>query len=415
MSQSVMTANSVKASWFRDKILMGKTFGEYSRSLITPWNLVAAAILAVGVPVLLYRFWKGLGATTNLSDINPWGLWLGFDMFFGVAVATGGFCMVVGVYIFGRKDFKPMVRPAVLTGFLGYFFAILGLAIDLGRYWALPLPFIYLGTASVLFLVAEHLALYLMIQFVEFLPAVVEWLNWRRIRAWLDKIHIGAVILGSVLVMGHQSALGAMFLLMPSRLHPLWYTSYIPYLFFASCLAGGIAMLVVESMISHNVFGWQVKDHEPAHMDRLTVGLGKAAAFCLFAYFALMTLSLLRGLSAGDISFQMLLGTGYGWWKLFEIGFGILLPMFLYAYAVRNDNAKLVRTASAITVLGVLVNRFNVVLVGLNYNAPERYFPHWMEIVGSLTLVTIGILIFKWVMNRMPVLYRLPDFPDEEH
>jgi Ni/Fe-hydrogenase subunit HybB-like protein len=415
MSAQSITANGAKASWFRERILLGKTVGQYVRDMITPWNIVAALILAAGVPVLLYRFLKGLGATTNLSDINPWGMWLAFDMFFGVAVATGGFCMVVGVYIFGRKDYKPMVRPAILTGFLGYAFAILGLVIDLGRWWALPLPFYYFGTASVLFLVAEHLALYLMIQFVEFLPAAVEWLNWRKVRGWLDKIHIGAVILGSVLVMGHQSALGAMFLLMPSRLHPLWYTSYIPYLFFASCLAGGIAMLVVESMISHNVFGHQISSSDHHHTDGLVIGLGKAAAFCLFAYFALMVLSLLRGFAHGDITMKMLFGTGYGWWKLFELGFCILLPMFMYAYAVRWDSAKLARAASIITVLGILVNRFNVVIVGLNWDAPVRYFPHWMEIMGSVTLVTIGVLIFKWIVNRMPVLYRLPDFPDEDH
>jgi Ni/Fe-hydrogenase subunit HybB-like protein len=409
------TLANEKASWYQDKILLGKTHGEYAKSLFTPFNVIAAMILAVGLPVMAYRFLKGLGAATNLSDINPWGLWLGFDMFFGVAVATGGFVMVVGVYLFGRKDYRPMVRPAILTGFLGYFFAVSGLAIDLGRYWALPLPFYYFGTASVLFLVAEHLCLYLMIQFVEFLPAVVEWLNLKTIRAWLDKIHIGAVILGSVLVMGHQSALGAMFLLMPSRLHPLWYTNFIPYLFFVSCLFGGTAMLIIESMISHNVFGHQVKDHDPAHMNKLTIGLGKAAAFCLFAYFALMVLSLLRGYSHGDITVHMLLATGYGWWKLFEIGFGVLLPMFMYAYAVRWNNAGLARAASIITVLGVMINRFNVVMVGLNWDAPVRYFPSWMEIMGSLTLTTVGVLVFKWVVNRMPVLYRLPDFPDVDH
>jgi len=245
----------------------------------------------------------------------------------------------------------------------------------------------------------------------------VEWLNLKKIRAWLDKIHIGAVILGSVLVMGHQSALGAMFLLMPTRLHPLWYSTFIPYLFFVSCLYGGIAMLIIESMISHNVFGYQLKgqEHSEAHMNDLTIGLAKAAAFCLFAYFALMTLSLARGLAHGDFTMNTLMHTGYGWWKWFEIGFGVVLPMFLYAYAVRGNNAGLARAGSIVAVLGVMINRFNVVMVGLNWNAPVRYFPSWMEIMGSLTLATIGVCVFKWIVNRMPVLYRLPDFPDVDH
>jgi len=411
MTQRVLSKAPVaKGTWFKENILLGMTVGDYLKSLLTPANFVAAAILAVGIPVILLRGIKGLGATTNLSDINPWGLWLGFDMFFGVAVATGGFAMVTGVYIFGRKDYAPMVRPAILTGFLGYFFAIAGLAIDLGRYWALPLPFYYLGTASVLFLVAEHLALYLLIQFFEFLPAVVEWLNLRRIREWLGKIHIGLVILGSVLVMGHQSALGAMFLLMPSRLHPLWYTDMLPWLFFVSCLAGGIAMLVVESMLSHRVFGQHVKEDDHELMDRLTVGLGKAAAFLLFAYFAFLVLSMVR-----ENHWGILFTTGWGWWKLFEVGFGVLLPMAIFKQGVRNEQAKLVRIASGITVLGIMLNRFNIVIIGLNWNAPEVYVPHWMEVAGSATLVTLGVLVFRWVMNRMPVLYRLPDFPEEDH
>ncbi|MDP8224307.1 MAG: hypothetical protein P9L99_13165 [Candidatus Lernaella stagnicola] len=404
------TIDKGKSSWFKKNILLDMTVKDYVRSLITPWNLVAAAILAVGIPVFALRFIKGLGATTNLSDINPWGMWLGFDMFFGVAVATGGFAMVVGVYIFGRKDYQPMVRPAILTGFLGYFFAIAGLAMDLGRYWALPLPFYYLGTASVLFLVAEHLALYLLIQFFEFLPAVVEWLNLRWIHKFLSKIHIALVILGSVLVMGHQSALGAMFLLMPTRLHPLWYTDLLPWLFFVSCLVGGVAMLVLESMLSHRVFGQHVEKADHATQDRLTLGLGKAAAFLLFAYFAFLVLSMVRGYNWG-----MLFGTGWGWWKLFEVGFGVLLPLVIYTMAVRRESASLVRWASGIAVLGILLNRFNVVIICLNWDAPEVYVPHWMEIVVSLTLVTVGVLVFKWVMNRMPVLYRLPDFPEEDH
>ncbi len=407
MSQNITTTGG-KASWFKENILLNMTVKDYLRSMITPWNGVAAIILAVGLPVIALRFIKGIGATTNLTDLNPWGLWLGFDMFFGVAIATGGFAMVTGVYIFGRKDYLPMVRPAILTGFLGYFFAIAGLTFDLGRYWALPLPFYYLGTASVLFLVAEHLALYLLIQFLEFLPAAVEWLGLRKIRDFLGKIHIALVILGSVLVMGHQSALGAMFLLMPTRLHPLWYTDMLPWLFFTSCLAGGIAMLVLESMLSHHVFGQHVEKDDHAIQDRLTIGLGKAAAFLLFTYFAFLMLSMVRG-----YSWSMLFGTGWGWWKLFEVGFGVVLPLIMYAFAVRNENAKLVRIASAITVLGVLINRLNVSIVALNWDAPETYIPHWMEIAVSLTLVTMGILVFKWIMNRMPVLYRLPDFPDD--
>lgn len=396
-------------AWVRENILLGHNVRDYLRSLVTPWNLVGAAIVAVGLPVIIARFIWGLGATTNLSNTNPWGIWLGFDMFFGVAIATGGFAMVVGVYILGRTEYKPMVRPAILTGFLGYALAVFGLAIDLGRPWRLPYPlFVSMGTASVMFLVAEHLCLYITIQFLEFLPAAVEWLRLRAVRAWLHRIHIGAVILGSVLVMGHQSALGALFLLMPTRLHPLWYSPYLPYLFFASCVAGGIAMLVVESLVSHKVFGHKLSHNDHETIDKLTLGLGKAAMFALFAYLGLKLLSIAHGMSWNHIL------TGWGAWWAFEIVAGIALPSVLFLLGIWRESATLVRWGSVVTVLGLLLNRMNVAVIALNWNLPDRYVPSWMEIAVSATLVVFGVWIFRWIVNRMPILNRLPEFPDHD-
>lgn len=397
-----------KTSMFRQKILLGMSPKEYIRSLIKPINFIYAAILAVGLTVLALRVFKGLGATTNLDDEDPWGLWLAFDMFFGVAVATGGFCMVVAVYIFNRKDYKTMVRPALVTGLLGYAFAIFGLAVDLGRYWALPLPFYYLGTASVLFLVAEHLALYLTIQFFEFLPAVFEWLNWRKLWKYLGMVHIALIILGSVLVMGHQSALGAMFILVDQRLHPLWQTNLLPWLFFVSCIAGGLAMLVIESMLSHRIFGEQVAEHDHETQNRLIVGIGKALACVTFAYFALMILSMIR-----EGQWDAFFHTKWGYWKQFEIFFACLLPMIIFTAAVRRNSGNLVRAGAIITVLGVLLNRMNVVIIALNYTAETPYYPHWMEYTISVTIVVLILVFFRFIVNRMPILYSLPEFPDE--
>lgn len=406
-----MTVNPVDFDrrWVKENILLGHSVRDYLRSLVTPWNMVGAAIVAIGLPVMVMRFVYGLGAVTNLSDTNPWGLWLSFDMFFGVSIATGGFSMVVGVYILGRDEYKPMVRPAILTGLLGYVLAVVGLLVDLGRPWRLPYPLtVSLGTASVMFLVAEHLALYVTIQFIEFLPAAVEWLRLERIRAWLHRIHIGAIILGSVLVLGHQSALGALFLIMPTRLHPLWYTPYLPYLFFASCICGGIAMLVIESMLSHKVFGHQVRHDDHERMDRLTLGLGTAAMFTLFAYLALKLLALAHGMHFAELA------TGWGLWWLFEVGFGVLLPIGMFMVAARNQDASLVRWASVVTVAGLLLNRLNVSMIALNWNMEEVYIPSWQEVAVSATLVVFGVWIFRWVVNRMPVLYRLPEFPDHD-
>ena len=114
------------------------------------------------------RFTKGLAATTNLTHTNPWGLWIGFDVMSGVALAAGGFVTSTAVYIFGMKEYKPIVRPAILTGFLGYFLVVAGAA---GRPRAAMAPALPVhqaaGPTSPLFEVALCVALYLTVLFIE--------------------------------------------------------------------------------------------------------------------------------------------------------------------------------------------------------------------------------------------------------
>jgi Ni/Fe-hydrogenase subunit HybB-like protein len=91
------------------------------------------------------------------------------------------------------------------------------------------------------------------------------------------------------------------------------------------------------------------------------------------------------------------------------LGF-ILLPSLLFAFAARRQNARLARLAGLLTVLGVVLNRFNVSLIAFNWNVADRYVPSMGEVVTSLTIVTIGVLIFRWIVNRMPVVHEHPDW-----
>jgi Ni/Fe-hydrogenase subunit HybB-like protein len=113
-----------------------------SKSFLTPFNVVAGIIIILGLIVTVLRFTKGLGSVTNLSDYNPWGIWIGFDLLVGVALAAGGFVTSAAVYIFGMKKYHSAVRPAILTGFLGYALVVIALNYDVGRPWRLPYPFI---------------------------------------------------------------------------------------------------------------------------------------------------------------------------------------------------------------------------------------------------------------------------------
>jgi Ni/Fe-hydrogenase subunit HybB-like protein len=392
-------------SFVTDKLLLGMTLRQYLRSLATPGNALVALILAAGIPAIIYRFGWGIGYASNLNQENPWGLWIGLDMMSGVALAAGGFTVATAVYVLGLEQYHPIVRPAVLTGFLGYLFAVIGLCADLGRPWKLPVPMVYsYGTGSVMFEVGWCVCLYLIVLALEFSPAVFEWLGLRKAREWAIRLTLALTIFGLCLSTLHQSSLGALFLMMPHRVHPLWYSGFVPIFFFVSAIAAGVSMVIVESGISHRAFPSRVSG---AHvdLDQLTLGLAKAASVILFAYFFLK----LQGLVDGG-RFD-LLNTPYGYWFLFEILGFVLLPCVLYAFAVRARNASLARWVAGWTVLGVVVNRLNLSIVAFNWQAARHYVPSALEILISLTIITIGVMTFRWIVNRMPVLGDDPAFP----
>ncbi len=373
----------------------------------TPFNLVAGIIVIVGIILTVLRFTGGLAATTNLSDYNPWGIWIGFDLLVGVALAAGGYVTSAAVYIFGMKKYHAAVRPAILTGFLGYALVVLALHYDVGQPWRLPYPFlISQGTTSLLFEVAACVALYLTVLFIEFSPAAMEWLGLKKIRSLVVKLTMLLTIFGVILSTLHQSSLGALFLIAPSKLHPLWYSPFIPIYFFITSVVAGLSMVIFEGMLSYRYFKDKMDHDHLAAKDDLALGFGKAAAWVLAGYFIIKVVGI-----AADNNWHYL-ATGYGAWYLVELLGFIALPAFLYAVGVRDKNVKLVRWTAVLTVLGIVVNRFNVCLIAFNWHLPssQRYFPHWMEIAISIFIVTIGLLLFRFIVTRMPIFYEHPDY-----
>ncbi|MGB3399113.1 MAG: hypothetical protein WBA34_02945, partial [Candidatus Deferrimicrobiaceae bacterium] len=191
----------------------------------TPFNVITGTIIVVGIALIAIRFYKGLGAVTNLSQDYPWGIWIGFDVITGVAFAGGAYVLTFVVHIRKFEKYEPIVRVTVLNGFLAYVFYAGALLLDLGRPWNVVNPIIgnSFGLSSVLFLVAWHFLLYMICEFIEFSPAIAEWLNWEKTRRIVEKMTIGAVIFGITLSTLHQSGLGSLFLLAPAKIHPLWY------------------------------------------------------------------------------------------------------------------------------------------------------------------------------------------------
>ena len=380
-----------------------------SRSYLTPFNMIAGIIIILGLIVTALRFTKGLATVTNLSDYNPWGIWIGFDLMVGVALAAGGFVTSAAVYLFGMKKYHSAVRPAILTGFLGYALVVLALHYDVGRPWRLPYPFIVQqGTTSLLFEVAACVSLYLTVLFLEFSPAALEWLGLKKVRKLAIRFTLILTIFGVVLSTLHQSSLGALFLIAPSKLHPLWYSSYLPVYFFISSIIAGLSMVIFEGALAHRYYAHKM---DPVHLeekDQVALGFGKAASFVLAGYFIIKVI----GISAGN--HWHLLGTGYGIWYLVELLGFVGLPCFLYALGVREKNLVLIRWTAVLTVIGVILNRLNISLIAFNWHLPssERYFPHWMEIVISAFIVTIGLVAYRFIVSRMPIFYEHPDYKE---
>ena len=408
MSSVQAGAVAAPQSFVREKILLGMGWRDYVRSCCTKGNAIAAAILVVGVPLLVYRFVAGLGATTALSQTAPWGLWIGFDMMTGIALAAGGFTIGATVQLFGLKEYHPIERPAILTAFLGYVMAVVGLLADLGRPWNIVMAIFNYGTASALFEVAWCVMCYTTVLLLEFTVPAFEWLGWKKLHAVMRKALIALTVLSVMFSTMHQSALGSLFLLAPTKLHPLWYTPFIFVFFFISAIIAGISMVIVESMLSHRAFHSQVAGQH-VDMDKLTLGLGKAGALVMFAYFFLKLLGVIDGHAWGYLP------TAYGALFLVEtVGF-VLVPALLFAYGSRNGNVKVVRVAAVMGVLSIILNRLNVSVIAFNWNQPVRYVPSASEVIVSITLVTIGVLLYRWIVNRMPILREDPRFAAGHH
>lgn len=374
--------------------------------LLTPFNIISLPVMIAGLVLIVIRFWKGLGSVTNLTQDVPWGLWIGFDVVTGVAFAGGAYVITFMVYILNMHKYHSIVRVTVLNGFLAYVFYAGALLLDLGRPWNVINPIIgnSFGTSSVLFLVAWHFMLYMLAELIEFSPAVAEWLGARRARKILSGMTIAAVIFGITLSTLHQSGLGALYLMAKDKIHPLWYSEFIPILFFVSSIFAGLSMVIFEGSISMKVFSDQLSEKDHKSHSGILRGLSKICAVAMFAYFFLQVLVFVHG------KHWNLLNTPMGKWYLVEMLGFVLLPMILFFISYRNNSTMLTKAAAVITMIGIIINRLNVTVIGFKWDAAVRYVPSWMEVVVTLAVIFTEIWIFRWIVNRMPVLKESPSW-----
>jgi len=380
------------------------------KKLFTPFNIICGIIIIVGLILTILRFTKGLGAVTNLDHNNPWGIWIGFDLLCGVALAAGGYVTSASCYIFGLKRFHSAVRPAILTAFLGYALVVLALHYDVGRPWRLPYPIFYSqGTTSLLFEVALCVFLYLSVLFVEYSPAALEWLGFKKTRNLIVRLTLVLTIFGVILSTLHQSSLGALFMIAPSKLHPLWYSEYLPIYFFISSIFAGLSMVIFEGSLAHRFLHHKMDETHLAESTGVALGFAKAASFIMMGYAGIKLIGI-----AIDNQWHYLT-TSWGQWYLLEIIGFVMLPAYLYALAAREKNLILARWASVVAILGIVLNRLNISLVAFNWNLPsaQRYFPSWMEIATSIFIITIGVVAYRFIATHMPILYEHPEYQED--
>ncbi len=361
-------------------------------------------LVGLGLSVAIARFVFGLGATTNLGDQTPWGIWIGFDVVSGVALAAGGFVITAIYYILKRKEFHPIVRPAVLTAFLGYLAVIVGLMADLGAPWNIWRPVVHWQHHSALFEVAWCVMLYTLVLALEFSPVPLESTSrYAKIRSFLLKYRLVFVILGIMLSTLHQSSLGSLFLIMPYRLHPLWHTSIIPILFFISAVCLGLMMVVFEGLVTSYLY--RRKPELP-----LISRLGK---------WALWPLGLYTVVRLGDIILAGKLPALFAWtWESFlfvgEMMVAMIIPMVLLAVPRIRQSLAGMWTASTMVVFGIILNRIDTSGITTLRTTGSGYFPAWTEFAISAAVVSAAALAFFFAVEKFRVWETPPKDPEED-
>ena len=394
----------------KQKLLLGLPAKEYfAQVLHNPFNWLLFVIFAVGLPVIVYRYYMGLGAVMHGSFDYPWGLFLGFGLFCMVPLSASGFLLGTTVELFGHEKYRPILNLALLNGLLGYLFAVVYLLVDLGCPWRLYYPmFVSWGTAAVLFLVGWHVATYLSVQVMEVSEAFFEWINWPTAKKFIHSGTLGLTVAGIILSTLHQGALGTLLCYAPGKVHPLWYSAEFMWIYYlCSSVFAGLCMVIAVSTIVKKTMAWRCGPEFLDNLDSITFGLAKGATMALLTYFVIKLIGVVHG---NEWSY---LSTGWGAWFLLEIGGGVVLPIILFSTAIRKNSVALVRFTAFLTIAGLLMNRLNTALITFNWNLYQE-IPHPLETIITITIFALFVFVYRFILYRLPILYVWKAVPAEE-
>ena len=360
----------------------------------TFWKVIFYVLSLMGLYALTYRFIYGLGAASAMNDLFPWGLWTGFNKLGGIGLAAGGFVICATVHIFNIEKYKPIIRPTVLIAFLGYLFFAIALIMDLGLPWRIWHPIVMWNPHSVMFEVAWCVMLYMTVLLLEFSPVIFEKLKMAKVQKIMHNITIPIVIIGVILSTLHQSSLGSLYLIVPTKLHPFWYSPMLPIFFFISSVGAGLAMIIFASFLSYRAFGKELR------FDILN-GVAKVAVV-VYAFYLVAKIEDYNSLHV----WKYFLEPGYEKYALItEIMLGAVLPMIMLFFRKVRASRFWMFISSLSAILGFMANRINVTITGMRVEGVSglAYFPHVFEIIISLFLFACGFVLFALAVKYLSV------------
>jgi len=366
---------------------------------ISLWRVIVGLIFAAGAWATYLRFVKGFQVATNLSNAQPWGIWVGVATLCGVGLSAGGFAIAGAVYLLGMERYRPVLRAAVVIAFLGYVSVVLGYAWELGLPWNFWHPIVMWNRASVLFEVVWCIMLYTTVLALEFSPALVEKLPWKPVREfylhWHHRILIALVLVGVLLSSLHQSYLGGLFIIFKGKMYPLWYSNYQTTMFYMSAIPAGMAMIIMALYLSVRSLNVRIDMRILEDFSRIIAPM--LAIFTLFRFADLAKQHALGYL------FLPVVETAYFW---LEMALFVAAPLVLFNLPQVRRKPIGLYWASAVTIAGFIMHRMDVSITSLERATHAGYVPKWPEMAVTMMLVTAAVLAFRLAVLHLKILPR---------
>jgi Ni/Fe-hydrogenase subunit HybB-like protein len=329
----------------------------------------------------------------------------------GIALAGGGFVTAALAHIFHRHRYHAIARSALLTALLGYTFYVPGLLADIGRWyniWHPTLPGMWQGN-SVLFEVGICVMLYLAVQYAELTPIVCQrllgdgWvMRFPRIRRLVQFAHDELTwIMPALLVAGvalstfHQSSLGNLMVIAPSKLHPLWWTPWSPLMFLLSAMMVGFPMVIFTILFA----SWCLA-REP-EMDALA-GLAK---HFVPVFLMLYLVSKIADMGWRGTHVYHVDGSYEGVFWMIEIALGVIAPLAMCLTPRVRRSPRWLGAMALLVIGGVILNRLDVFV--LAYHPPyaqKAYIPSLTEFMVSIGLIAALMLTYRIAVTYLPIL-----------